>query len=171
MSVTHAFILSVGFASAALVGASSLRAERGSAAPAASSMAFQEPDPGEKIMNASCQDCHDLRTIQTAAMSAEEWTKTIDSMVTMGANIAKEDIPVLVKYLTFSHGPMPDGPGKNIVLNTCTMCHDLGRIKFGRRSAEEWEETLISMLNEGAPLSDQDFPVVHHYLSENFGID
>jgi hypothetical protein len=92
-------------------------------------------------------------------------------MVGNGAKIPKDDVPLLVKYLTFRHGPMPDGPGKTIVLNTCTMCHDLGRVKFGRRSPEEWEETLGAMLNEGAPLSDDEFPLVHHYLSENYGID
>jgi hypothetical protein len=51
------------------------------------------------------------------------------------------------------------------------MCHDLKRIQFGRRSPEEWEETLVSMLNEGAPLSDQNFPIVHAYLSKHFGVD
>ena len=83
--------------------------------------------------------------------------------------MAKEDIPVLVDYLVDHHGPLPDGRGKAIVLNICTMCHDLKRIRFGRRSPEEWEETLNAMLNEGAPLSDAQFPVVHAYLSRNFG--
>ena len=50
------------------------------------------------------------------------------------------------------------------------MCHDLGRIKTARRSAEEWEETLISMLNEGAPLSEEQFPVIHDYLSKHFNV-
>ena len=54
---------------------------------------------------------------------------------------------------------------------TDTMCHDLGRIRLGHRSPEEWEETLISMLNEGAPLSDEQFPVIHAYLSRHFGIE
>ena len=61
--------------------------------------------------------------------------------------------------------------GKEILLNICTMCHDLGRIRLGHRSPEEWEETLISMLNEGAPLSEEQFPVIHAYLSKNFGIE
>ena len=153
-----------------LGGTAALRAGDREFAAAAPAMA-QESDPGERIMNASCQGCHDIRVIQTSAMDAAGWTKTIETMIVNGATIAKDDIPVLVKYLTFNHGPMPDGPGKTQVLNICTMCHDLGRIKFGRRSAEEWEETLISMLNEGAPLSDQDFPIVHHYLSRNFGFE
>lgn len=141
------------------------------AAAPASRMAQVEVDPGERILNASCQDCHDLHSVQTAAMDEAGWTKTVNTMIEMGATVAPEDVPVLVKYLAFKHGPVPDGPGKSILLNTCTMCHDLARIKFGRRSSEEWEETLVSMLNEGAPLNEADFVTIHHYLSEHFGID
>ena len=32
-------------------------------------------------------------------------------------------------------------------------------------------ETLVAMLNEGAPLSDEQFPVIHAYLSRHFGIE
>jgi cytochrome c5 len=138
---------------------------------AASGSSAQDADPGEQIMNASCQNCHDTRRIQTAAMDADAWTKTVTTMVEKGATVSREDVPVLVKYLAFSHGPIPDGPGKEIVLNTCTMCHDLKRIKLGHRSPEEWEETLVSMLNEGAPLSDDQFARVHAYLSRNFGVE
>ena len=129
----------------------------------------QQADRGEQIMNATCSGCHDLRTIQTAAKSADEWRQTIDTMIANGAEIKSDaDKAVLVEYLAANHPPMPDGRGKDIVLNICTMCHDLGRIRNGPRSPEQWEETLNSMLNEGAPLSDADFPVVLAYLSKNF---
>jgi len=132
----------------------------------------QETDPGERIMNASCQtSCHNVRSIQTQAMDAAAWTKSVQTMIDKGAKVAPNDMPVLVRYLAEHFGPIPDGRGKEIVLNTCTMCHDLNRIKLGRRSSEEWEETLISMLNEGAPLSDEAFGIVHAYLSKNFGIE
>jgi cytochrome c5 len=132
----------------------------------------QEPERGERIMNASCQtSCHTVRNIQTQAMDADSWTKTVNTMVEKGAKVAPDDIPVLVRYLAEHHGPIPEGRGKEIVLNICTMCHDLSRIKLGRRSTEEWEETLISMLNEGAPLSDENFAIVHQYLSKNFGVE
>jgi hypothetical protein len=104
-------------------------------------------------------------------MDAAGWEKTVGVMIDKGAKVAKEDVPVLVSYLAEQHGPIPDGPGKEIVLNTCTLCHDLKRIRLGRRSTEEWEETLISMLNEGAPLSDEGFARVHAYLSRHFGLD
>jgi cytochrome c5 len=131
----------------------------------------QDDDPGERLMNAACQDCHSVRVIQVQAMDADGWTKRISQEIDKGAKLSKEDVPTLVNYLVRTHGPMPDGPGKEIVLNTCTMCHDLFRIKANRRSPEEWEETLVSMLNEGAPLSDEEFPRVLRYLARNFGIE
>ena len=157
MTRTMGFILMAGVAAALLVGAGA--------------SAAQTQPPGEKILMQSCQGCHDLRVVQTSAMNAEGWTKTIDEMTKMGAEVAEADKPVLVRYLALNFGPVPDGPGKEILLNTCTMCHDLGRIKTARRSAEEWEETLNSMLNEGAPLSDEQFPVIHGYLSKHFNVE
>jgi len=131
----------------------------------------QDVDPGERLMNAGCQDCHELRVIQVQAMDVDGWTSRISQEIERGAKLSKDDVPTLAAYLARTHGPMPDGPGKDVLLNTCTMCHELSRIKFGRRSPEEWEETLVSMLNEGAQLSDEDFARVHHYLSVNFGVD
>ena len=130
----------------------------------------QDPDPGERLMNAACQDCHSVRAIQVQAMDADGWTKRVSQEIEKGAKISKEDAPTLVKYLVRTHGPLPDGPGKEVLLNTCTQCHDLFRIKANRRSPEEWEETLGSMLNEGAQLNDEEFARVHLYLSRNFGI-
>jgi cytochrome c5 len=148
----------------------SLQAEPG-APPAAPLQAQTDAERGERLMNANCQGCHEVRVIQVQAKSTEEWTKTIDDMIAKGATVSKEDIPALVDYLVDHHGPLPDGAGKPIVLNICTMCHDLTRVRRGHRSAEEWEETLNSMLNEGAPLPDDLFPVVHAYLSRHFGIE
>ena len=131
----------------------------------------QDTDPGERLMNAACQDCHSVRVIQVQAMDAQGWTKRISQEIEKGAKLSKEDVPTLVEYLVRTHGPMPDGPGKEVILNTCTQCHDLYRIKENRRSPEEWEELLVSMLNEGAQLNDEEFARVHRYLSRNFGIE
>ena len=129
----------------------------------------QQAERGEQLMNATCTGCHDVRVIQTAAKDAAGWLETVDTMIANGAEIKSDaDKSTLVQYLAENHPPMPDGRGKNIVMNICTMCHDTKRIRLGRRSPEEWEETLVSMLNEGAPLSDDDFPVVLAYLAKNF---
>jgi cytochrome c5 len=125
-------------------------------------------EKGEQIQNAACLSCHDLRPIQTASYDKAGWTMVVDSMVQKGADVKAADKAPLVDFLTRNHGPLPEGPGKDILLNTCTLCHDLGRVRIHRVSREEWEETLSTMLNEGAMLSDQDFPVLLNYLARNF---
>ena len=168
MSGKTGFILAVATAAAMLgiAGATSAQDAGSGQKPAVS----QELS-GQQILEKTCQGCHDLRPIQTSAKDAKGWTETIAAMVDNGAEIGEKEIPVLVRHLVLNNGPVPDGPGKQILLNTCTMCHDLGRIKVARRSAEEWEETLISMLNEGAPVSEEQFPVIHDYLSKHFNVE
>ena len=123
---------------------------------------------GEQIQNAACLGCHDLRPIETASYDKNGWNEVILSMIAKGADVKDADKPVLVDFLVRNHGPLPDGPGKQILLNTCTLCHDLSRVRAHTVSRDEWEETLSAMLNEGAMLSDQDFPVLLNYLSRNF---
>jgi len=169
MNARGVFLFSSALATCALVFAATGGSSAFAKAPAGLA---QESEPGERIMNASCVNaCHNIRNIQTAAMTPEAWGKTVGTMIDKGAKVSKDDVPVLVSYLAQHHPPVPEGRGKEILLNICTMCHDLGRIRLGHRSPEEWEETLISMLNEGAPLSDEQFPVIHAYLSKNFGIE
>ena len=78
-------------------------------------------EKAERLMNANCATCHDLRPIQTAAKTRAEWTTTITTMIEKGATLPKEDVPVLAEHLARTHGPVPDGPGKRVLLNTCTM--------------------------------------------------
>ena len=123
---------------------------------------------GEEIQNASCTTCHDRRPIDIQALDEAGWMKVVASEIEKGAKVEKDEVAVLVAYLVKSHGPLPDGPGKEIVLNVCTQCHDLQRVRRQRSSAEGWAEILDTMLNEGAPLSAEDFPVVLRYLARNF---
>jgi cytochrome c5 len=128
----------------------------------------QQEDKGEQILNGSCTTCHDLRLVEVQALDKAGWTSNVESMIQRGADVAPDDLPILIDYLVANHGPLPDGPGKNIVLSICTMCHDLKRVRRNLATREEWEGTLGAMLNEGAPLSEQDFPVVLSYLARNF---
>jgi mono/diheme cytochrome c family protein len=123
---------------------------------------------GEQILNQSCSSCHELRNIETQALDADGWTKLVNSMIEKGSTIKKDDIPGFVEYLVRKHGPLPDGAGKRVMLEVCTQCHELDRIRSHTASRDEWEATLLSMLNEGAPLSDDDFPIILNYLARNF---
>jgi cytochrome c5 len=125
-------------------------------------------NPGEKILNTACTTCHELRPIETSARDTEEWTKVVNAMVEKGAEVKKDDIPVLVKYLTSAYGPLPEGQGKAILLNICTQCHTLDRVKLRGSDRQGWDELLMHMINEGAPLSDEDYPILLNYLARNF---
>ena len=157
MPRTVGFVLAVAFAGVLLFTAATSNAQR--------------PSEGQMLVEKNCQGCHTMRRVETAAKDAKGWQETIQVMIQDGAEIEESEIPPMVQYLAREHGPVPDGPGKQILLNTCTMCHNLTRIKNGKRSAEEWEETLLAMLNEGAPVNDEQFPVIHAYLSRHFGVE
>ena len=133
-------------------------------------LAFERFQRGERVMNLSCSDaaCHTIRPIQTAAMDEAGWTKTIADMVAKGAKVAPDDLPILIEYLTRYHGPLPDGEGKEIVLNICTLCHDLQRVRSHRSSIEGWKELIDAMIFEGAPLPDDAIPALLTYFARNF---
>jgi mono/diheme cytochrome c family protein len=122
----------------------------------------------ERIFNTSCMACHDLRKIQTQALDAEAWNKIVDLMIAKGAKVEKDDVPMLVSYLEANFGPLPEGNGKEIVLEKCTVCHDLKRVRQHLASPEEWADTLGAMENEGLMLSDEEFAIVLRYLARNF---
>jgi cytochrome c2 len=127
-----------------------------------------DPDKAEKTLNSSCTGCHDLRPIQTQALDAEGWTKVVKSMIDKGAKVNQDDIPLLVDYLADVNGPMPDGAGKELILQKCTVCHDLKRVRQHLASPEDWADTLNAMLNEGLMLNDEEFATALRYLARNF---
>src|SRR5437867_5233182 len=122
----------------------------------------------ERILNGSCMGCHDLRPIQTQALDAEGWTKLVSAMVEKGAQVQRKDVPDFVEFLVMNYGPLPEGAGKRILLNRCTLCHDLKRVRQHLSSPEEWADTLGAMLNEGASLTDEEFATLLGYLARNF---
>jgi hypothetical protein len=131
---------------------------------------FERFEQAERVMNLTCNDsaCHNLRPIQTSAKDLAGWTATVTDMVERGAKVESADVPLLTEYLTWYHGPLPEGEGREIMLDICTRCHTLQRIRTHGASAAEWYETLNAMIAEGAPLYDDDIPPLLRYLATNF---
>ena len=65
----------------------------------------------------------------------------------------------------------PDGPGKQVVQEACSVCHGTEVITSMRRSKAEWTETVEDMVSRGAPLMEGEREIVVEYLSRNFGPD
>ena len=66
---------------------------------------------------------------------------------------------------------LPNGAGKELVMNVCTVCHDATRIISKKRTKEEWSDTVDKMAARGAKASDEDFETIVTYLAKNFGKD
>ena len=125
-------------------------------------------EKAEKILNTACTSCHDLRKVQTQARDEASWTKIVNTMIEKGAKVPKDDVPLFVSYLEDNFGPLPDGPGKEIVLEKCTVCHDLKRVRQHFGSPEDWMDLLGAMENEGLMLTDEEYVAVLRYLARNF---
>jgi hypothetical protein len=66
---------------------------------------------------------------------------------------------------------LPDGAGKELVMNVCTKCHELGRITAKKRTKEEWSNTVDKMAKNGAKATDDEFDMIVAYLAKYFGND
>jgi virginiamycin B lyase len=60
---------------------------------------------------------------------------------------------------------LPDGPGKLILLNTCTLCHDLGRVaNSGGFTKQGWDELIGTMVSLPAAQRSE----TSDYLAKSF---
>jgi virginiamycin B lyase len=67
-----------------------------------------------------------------------------------------------------AQSPLPAGPGKEVVENVCTACHQIGRIANAGYSPDGWRNVVSMMVNIGAPLSADQAARVSDYLARNF---
>jgi len=77
---------------------------------------------------------------------------------------------VLVAPSAFcADGTLPEGKGKDVVVNACSSCHSLDRVTALRLSEEGWRNTLRQMIENGASLNPEDINPIVGYLVANFG--
>src|SRR5579863_2368393 len=75
---------------------------------------------------------------------------------------------VLPAYAQQQPFTLPEGPGKDIVANVCTGCHQMGRIASFGYKPEDWHNFISMMLNIGVPVPPDQVSVVTDYLVKNF---
>src|SRR5262245_29590967 len=64
----------------------------------------------------------------------------------------------------------PDGPGKEILEKQCSTCHAPDMVRSFGRSREEWEEVVTTMIDQGAKVSEEEYPVLVDYLAKNWPV-
>ena len=63
---------------------------------------------------------------------------------------------------------LPDGPGKDVTVRVCSVCHEPVRAASVRLTREGWEAVVDSMVKRGAKGTPEDLAVVVDYLATNF---
>jgi virginiamycin B lyase len=64
---------------------------------------------------------------------------------------------------------LPDGPGKELVAEKCSACHNLNRATGTRYNREGWEEVVQMMVRSfSAPLTPEEASTAVSYLATNF---
>lgn len=66
---------------------------------------------------------------------------------------------------------LPQGPGKDILENTCEECHGAERIINKAWTKEKWRATVKDMVSRGASLKPDEIDTLLDYLSTYFGPD
>ena len=64
--------------------------------------------------------------------------------------------------------PLPDGPGKDVVVRVCTACHDATQFAYARFTPDEWDNEIAKMQSAGAEMTAEDQTAISAYLSKNF---
>ncbi|MBI3940536.1 MAG: helix-hairpin-helix domain-containing protein [Acidobacteria bacterium] len=62
----------------------------------------------------------------------------------------------------------PEGKGKETVESVCAQCHGLRPVYSSKMTPEQWKRLVDDMVGRGAPLLDDEIPVVVEYLSKSF---
>ena len=69
---------------------------------------------------------------------------------------------------TVQYPRLPEGPGKETLIKTCSKCHSPTNVVANGQTREGWEETTLKMVGLGAVGSDEDFTEIVDYLVKNF---
>ncbi len=66
---------------------------------------------------------------------------------------------------------LPEAKGKQILLASCTSCHDLREVtKFrGFYTRAQWRDIVLTMVDYGAPVDKNNIEVLADYLNEHLG--
>jgi hypothetical protein len=66
-------------------------------------------------------------------------------------------------------GPVATDRGRRLVLDVCTSCHDLKRVRTQHLTREEWRGVIKGMISEGGPVTDEEMSLIVDYLAASFG--
>lgn len=125
------------------------------------------PGEGKRIVETVCSSCHPAEVVTSKNYSKERWRSVVDAMISEGASLTKTEAAQVVEYLARNFGEKERA--KELYVEICSYCHELDRIKHQALSREEWKGLIKGMVDEGAPITGEEFSLILDYLAEHFG--
>jgi hypothetical protein len=80
-------------------------------------------------------------------------------------------LALLLPIVGTKFGTLPKGKGKSVVESRCYTCHSADILLQQRLNEKQWTATVEKMTRWGAPVTDDEKPVVITYLVKHFGLD
>lgn len=139
------------------------------------------PGEGRDIVAAACTQCHRPNVFAQLRQGPDAWRFLVYDMVLRGAQVQPSDMQAVVNYLVANFGPgnnvpppmtkvsLPEGRGKNLVEQRCTLCHGLDRAAGTRRAGAEWDAIMSRMIFLGTPVSGDEAKTIASYLHDKLG--
>jgi cytochrome c5 len=125
------------------------------------------PGDGRKIVETVCSTCHGLEIVTSKSYSRERWSKVVEEMIAQGASLSKTETAKVVEYLSRNFGEKDHA--KELYEEVCSYCHELDRITRQALTREQWSGLIKGMVDEGAPVTNEEFSMIVDYLAEHFG--
>jgi competence protein ComEA len=69
---------------------------------------------------------------------------------------------------TETYDRLPAGPGRDVLIKACIICHDPQRATAVRLTREGWEGVVTDMAKRGMVATDSEKAVIVEYLAANF---
>jgi hypothetical protein len=93
-----------------------------------------------------------------------------------GLEVTPEEAEQIVAYLAKSFpaaakkvaAPLPEGDGKNLVMDRCAGCHDLVRVEDHTGTKDDWEGVVKYMISLGMAAKPEEDARIVAYLAKNF---
>jgi len=73
-----------------------------------------------------------------------------------------------IAWPVFAQSPLPDGPGKDLTVKVCGQCHAAEIVASVRLTRDGWQETIASMVQQGATATDAELQAVLDYVVQHF---
>ena len=139
------------------------------------------PGEGGDLVAAACTQCHGPNVFTQLRQGPDAWRFLVYDMVLRGAQVRPSEIQPVVNYLVANFGPgnnvpppmvqvvLPEGGGKNLVEQRCTLCHGLDRAAGTRRARAEWDAIMSRMIFLGTPVSSDEAKTITSYLHDQLG--